>query len=148
MKLKSICVKTKEMYHFLIIFLILFLAFGIIRPKCTRTENPFSEPKFSWGLAATYSFVLTLIFGASLFLLVPGFKKSVLSTVGRTSNDNSPKTEEPTAKPSPAPVEQHASRNIVSGILGRHTDPSAPSAASSTTDQASSNRLSIRPFSI
>jgi hypothetical protein len=36
----------------------------------------------------------------------------------------------------------------VSGILGRHTDPSAPSAASSTTDHASSNRLSIRPFSI
>ncbi len=136
------------MYQFLIIFLILFLAFGLIRPKCTRSENPFSEPKFSWGLAATYSFVLTLIFGASLFLLVPGFKKSVLSTVGQSSNGKVSETVKPAANPSSAPVEQHASRNIVSGILGRHTDPNAPSSVSTTTDNASSNRLSIRPFSI
>lgn len=132
------------MYHFLIIFIILFLIFGLAKPKCTRTENPFSEPKFSWGLAAAYSLVLTLIFGTSLFLLVPPFKKSVLSTIGaRKLQPDAPGGDQAARSP---PV--NTSKDIVSGIFGRDAESKRPTPKSNTVENSSSSRLSIRPFAM
>ena len=95
------------------IFPVLIILFAIIKPRCTLTENPFTGPKFSWGLCITYSAMITIIIGVGLFYATQ-FSKPV-----ENENENEPKT----------------SKDIVSGLT-------------SSTDQASLNRLAIQPFKI
>ena len=72
------------------------MLFAVIKPKCTLTENPFTGPRFSWGLATAYSIMITLILGTGWYY-ASGFSKPV-------ENENEPTT----------------SKDIVSGLTSEH----------------------------
>ena len=118
------------MYQIIIIFLVIFLLFGIIRPKCARSTNPFRGSKFSWMLALLYSSVITAVISGGLYLLIPSFKKSIDIFIGMRSAD-----------PPPQPPSTKSSSDLL------QMSPPAVNRRTST-DDANVKRLSIRPFSV
>ncbi len=78
------------------------MLFALIKPKCTMTENPFTSPRFSWGLCICYSTLITIIIGIAWYYAAQ-FSKPVV-------DENEPKT----------------SKDIVSGLTSENPSVSAP----------------------
>jgi len=106
------------MYQLIIVFIAFLTFFALVKPRCTKTENPFTGPKFSWGLATIYSILMTAIVGTGWYYLI-GFTK---------------------------PQESEGDEKSVIEML-RKEDP-IPTNASYSTDSAKIDRLALRPFAV
>jgi len=58
-----------------------------MKPKCTLTENPFTGPRFSWGLTVAYSTMITLIIGIGWYYTVGLSKSDEDENETKTSKD-------------------------------------------------------------
>ena len=108
------------MYQLVIVFVALLTFFALAKPRCTKTENPFTGPKFSWGLATIYSILLTAILGTGWYYLI-GFTK-------------------------PQENEGDVKEKSVLELI-RQEEP-VPTNASYSTEAAKIDRLALRPFSV
>ena len=109
------------MYQLVIVFIALLTFFALVKPRCTKTENPFTGPKFSWGFATIYSILMTAIIGAGYYYLV-GFTK-------------------------PQQNEGDDKEKSVLELLRQEEDPT-PTNTSYSTEAAKIDRLALRPFSV
>ena len=125
------------MYQIAIIFLVVLLLFGLAKPKCAYSANPFRGPRFSWALAIMYSALIALIISTGLYFLVPAFKNSIDVSLGM---------KKPEQFMPPPPVENAKMHSA--SLLENNSGAQRKTATKTSTDDADVNRLSIRPFSV
>lgn len=75
------------MYQIFVIFPVLVILFALVKPKCTLTENPFTGPKFSWGLCVAYSAMITIIIGVAWYYAAQLSKPVDDENIPKTSKD-------------------------------------------------------------